>query len=57
MLEIATDLCRTISNDPNLCKTTYASIYKWITKIREGDVFEVSFNNKGLPKSDSSNMK
>ena len=49
VLEVATDLCRTVSDDPKLCKSTYATISEWITKLRQGDNFEVAFHNKALP--------
>ena len=48
VLEIASDLCRTVSNDPKLCKITYATIFEWITKLREGDKFEIKFVNTAL---------
>ena len=49
VLEIATDLCRTVSDNPTLCKSTYATIFEWITKLREGEKFKVTFNNIALP--------
>ena len=51
LLELATDLCRTVSADPKLCRSTYGTLFDWITKLREGQIFELSFNNKGLPKT------
>ena len=30
VLEIATDLCRTVSDDPILCKHAYGTIFEWI---------------------------
>ena len=51
VLEIATDLCRTVSEDAKLCKVTYATIFEWITKLREGDQFEIKFVNKTIPSS------
>ena len=50
VLEIATDLCRTVADDAKLCKNTYGTLFEWITKIREGEDFEVCFRNRGLPK-------
>ena len=56
VLELATDLCRTVSDDPKLCRSTYATLFERVTKLRQGDKFDVAFNNKGLPKSgDTSN--
>ena len=49
VLEIATDLCRTVSDDPKLCKVTYATIFEWITKLREGDKFHIQFINTAIP--------
>ena len=49
VLEIATDLCRTVSDHPTLCKSTYKSLHEWIAKLRAGDGFNVVFNNTMLP--------
>ena len=51
VLEMATDLCRTVSANQKLCKSTYGTLFEWITKLREGHDFEISFKNKGLPKT------
>ena len=48
VLEIATDLCRTVSDDPKLCTSTYATIFEWITRLRQGDDFDVAFHNKAI---------
>jgi len=53
VLEISTDLCRTVSHDPKLCRNTYATIFEWITKLREGKKFDICFNNKLIPKPPS----
>jgi len=57
VLEIATDLCRTVSDDPLKCKSTYGIIFEWITKLREGEDFDISFNNKGLPSDETMRNK
>ena len=51
VLEIATDLCRTVSDNAKLCKSTYATIFEWITKLRHGDEFDTNFCNRALPGS------
>ena len=42
ILGVATDLCRTVSEEQVLCKSVYVSIKEWISKLRAGDEFEVN---------------
>ena len=42
ILGVATDLCRTVSEEQTLCKSVYVSIKEWISKLRAGDQFEVN---------------
>ena len=56
VLEMATDLCRTVAENPKLCKSTYGTLLEWITKLRRGDKFSISFHNQGLPDDSSSNF-
>ena len=56
ILEMATDLCRTVSDSPKLCKSTYATLFEWITKLREGEDFDIKFCNKALPRSKDANI-
>ena len=57
VLEVATDLCRTVSDDPQLCKSTYATISEWISRLRQGNDFEVAFHNKSLPHTSNSSKR
>ena len=56
ILKMATDLCRTVSDSPKLCKSTYATLFEWITKLREGENFDIKFCNKALPGSKEANI-
>ena len=47
--EIASDLCRTISDDQLLCKSTYTKLHEWIGKVRSGQRFNVVFDNADFP--------
>ena len=48
LVEVATDLCRTVSDHPMLCKSTYNSLHEWTAKLRSGDDFDVAFHNKNI---------
>ena len=43
ILGVATDLCRTVSEEQTLCKSVYVPIKEWISKLRAGDQFQVIF--------------
>ena len=57
VLELATDLCRTVSGNPPLCKITYGYLFEWISKLRQGEDFDVIFSNKGLPKESTTTTR
>ena len=49
ILGVATELCRTVSEEQTLCKSVYVSIQEWISKLRASDQLEVNFHNVRLP--------
>ena len=50
VLLLATDLCRTVSDNHKLCKATYGILFGWISKLRQGDDFDVTFHKHRFTK-------
>ena len=45
LLESCSEFCRTVSNDKDMSWSVYSSIHEWVSKLRQGDAFEIKFNN------------
>ena len=43
LLDSCAELCRTVSNDNIMSISVYATVHEWISKLREGDPFEINF--------------
>ena len=43
VLDVATELCRTVSNDPKLAKSTYCLLHEWARRIRIDKNTQVNF--------------
>lgn len=49
--EIATDFCSKVSDCPKFCKSAYGTLFEWMTKLRQGDDFDIKLFNRALPGS------
>ncbi len=45
LVDCYSELCRTVSNDKDMSRSVYSTVHEWVSKLRDGDPFEIKISN------------
>ena len=45
LVDCCSELCRNVSNDKDMSRSVYSTVHEWVSKLRQGDAFEIKFTN------------